>query len=504
MKKTLLSFLLISFISISGLSAQTDVKRIDRLIEKAQKQWNVPGMAVAVVKDSQIFLSKGYGILEKDKKDEVNGESLFAIASNTKGFLSSAIATLVAEGKLSWDDKVKDYLPYFELYDPYVTNEVTIEDLLSHRVGLGTFSGDAIWYKSELPAKEIIKLAKSVPQAYSFRAGYGYSNLMFITAGEVVRAVTGKPWDEYVIERFLGPLGMNRTITSTNQLVEKGNFAIPHKTQMDKNTPIEWVNWDNMSAAGAIISSSDDMAKWMIMHLNNGSYNGKALLRPEQQNILWTLHNNNILSSNAKKSIPGRHFSGYGLGFGLQDYFGRMMVSHGGGYDGMYSRVVMIPDEKIGVVILTNSMSGISTPLSYAIINEFIEEDERNWIKDFYTPQTKDKRIVALQEAKLSGTKPTLQLSLYTGEYLADMYGDITISQEGKDLKLSFSHSPKLSATLKHWHKDTWQLIWDETHAWFDFGLVTFQLNDALNVTGMKMNVPNGDIFFDEYEIVKK
>lgn len=504
MRKALLSSLLIVLISISGLSAQTSVKKLDQLIEKARKQWNVPGMAVAVVKDGEVFLSKGYGTLEKDKSEKVNGKSLFAIASNTKGFLSSAIATLVEEGKLSWNDKVTDYLPYFEVYDPYVTNEITIKDLLSHRVGLGTFSGDAIWYKSELPASEIIKLMKYVPQEFSFRAGYGYSNLMFITAGEVVRAVTGKSWDEYVKERFLMPLGMSRTITSTNQLEQKGNFATPHKTQLDENTPIRWVNWDNMSAAGAIISSSDDMAKWMIMHLNGGEYNGTQLLSANQQNVLWSFHNTSILSTNYKKNNPGTHFSGYGLGFGLRDYYGRLMVRHGGGYDGMYSQVVMIPEEKMGIVILTNSMSGISSPLSFAIINQFIDAEQKDWIAESFSPQTEDERIIALKNAKLSGTSPTLKLNQYTGKYHADMYGEMSVGKEGGDLKLSFSHSPKLGAKLKHWHKDTWEIIWDETHAWFDFGLVTFTLNDKLEVIGMKMNVPNGDIFFDEYEIIKK
>lgn len=501
--KRLLLFI-ISLFLIHTINAQVKTKDIDALVEKARKQWNVPGLSVAVVKDGEVFLSKGYGLIEVDKKAKVDNETLFAIASNTKGFVSSAIANLVAEGKLNWEEKVKDYLPYFELYDPYVTNDITIRDLLCHRAGLGTFSGDAIWYKSELPAEEIIKLAKHVPQAYPFRGGYGYSNLMFITAGEVIRAVTNKAWDDYVKETFFKPLEMDRTVTSTNELAASGNAANPHKTQLDQNQPIEWTNWDNMSAAGAIISSSDDMAKWMIMHLKNGVINGDTLLDPVQQNTLWTLHNNYTLSARGKEVIPGRHFSGYGLGYGLQDYYGRMIVSHGGGYDGMYSRLAMMPDENIGVMVLTNSMSGISTPLTYAIFNMFIEEDKQDWVANFHSPQQEDSRIVKLKENRRTGTTSTLQQAEYAGNYFADMYGDISVKEEGEKLRLHFSHSPKLSATLTHWHHDTWQIEWDETHAWFDFGLVTFHLNDNLEVTGMKMNVPNGDIFFDEYEIMRK
>ena len=177
--------LTVFFLLPNILLAQFDLKKTDRYIEEARKIYNVPGLAIAIVKDGQIVLNKGYGVLRENKKDKVDEQTLFAIASNTKAFVSSALATLVYEGKLNWDDKVKKHLPYFELYDPYVTSEVTVRDLLCHRVGLGTFSGDAIWYKSELSAEEVIKLTKNVPQDFSFRSGYGYSNLMFITAGEV-------------------------------------------------------------------------------------------------------------------------------------------------------------------------------------------------------------------------------------------------------------------------------------------------------------------------------
>ncbi len=499
-----ISILFLLFFLVQELSAQVKTKEIETLIEKAQKQWNVPGLAVAVVKDGEIVLSIGFGVIEEGKMEKINSETLFAIASNTKGFVASALAKLVSEGKISWHDKVKTYLPYFELYDPYVSSDIIILDLLSHRSGLGTFSGDAIWYKSELPAEEIVKLTKYVPQAFAFRAGYGYSNLMFITAGEVIKAVTDMPWDEYVKASFFQPLGMERTITSTTQLEAKGNAATPHKTQLDQNTPINWTNWDNMSAAGAIISSSDDMAQWMMMHLKNGVVNGDTLLSPEKQNNLWTLHNNYTLSENSRTTIPGRHFTGYGLGFGLQDYFGRMMVSHGGGYDGMYSRLAMMPDENLGVVVLTNSMSGIATPLTYAIFNLFIKEDKQDWIANFYQPQKQDERIIKLKENRLTGTSPDLELSQYAGKYYADMYGDFSVKLEEDQLRLYFSHSPDLSASLTHWHNNTWQIEWDNTHAWFDFGLLTFLLNDNMEVSGMKMNVPNDDIFFDEYEIVKK
>ena len=495
----LTAFTLTLFTAISQ-----DLKKIEKYIEEARKTYNVPGLSVAIVKDGEVVLSKGFGVVEEGKKDKVDGETLYAIASNTKAFISSALATLVSERSIDWNDKVREYLPDFEMYDHYVTNELTIRDLLCHRAGLGTFSGDAIWYKSELPASEIVKKIKYVPQAYSFRGGYGYSNLMFITAGEIITKVSGMPWTEYLEKTFFVPLGMNRTITSTNDLDSKGNAATPHKTKPEENTPIKWTNWDNMGAAGGIISSTDDMAKWLILQLNQGIQGTDTLLTPRQQNLLWSLHNNYILSDWSRGRVPGRHFTGYGLGWGLQDYYGRMMVSHGGGYDGMYSRVVMVPDEELGVVVLTNSMSGISTPLCYYIVNQYIEEDTRDWAKEFYRAPSTDRRITALKEKRQPDTNPSLPITALAGEYYADMYGDINVIIEEGELRLGFSHSPLLNATLEHWHHDTYQIKWDEEHAWFDFGLVTFNIDEGMNVRGLSFNVPNGDIFFDEYNVIRK
>ncbi len=504
MRNIKLSFLSFFLFASTLVSAQVDLKKIEKYIESARTKHEVPGLAVAIVKDGKVLMSKGFGTLEKGGKQNVDGNTLFAIASNTKAFVSSSIAKLVSEGKIGWDDKVVDYLPYFALYDPYVTEEVTIRDLLCHRVGLGTFSGDAIWYKSELSAEEVIKKVKNVPQAYSFRGGYGYSNLMFITAGEVIKKVTGLTWEEYVKQNFFSPLGMSRTITTISDLEAKGNYATPHKTYLGESTPIEWTRWDNMGAAGGVISSTSDMAQWMIMNLNSGVFKDKEILDKNQQNTLWTLHNNYNLSIGAKEFLPGRHFAGYGLGWGLQDYYGRMIVSHGGGYDGMYSRVAMMPDEKIGVVVLTNSMSGISTPLTYYIFNQFIGEDKQDFIETFYRAPNDFANVPEIKAARLEDTRPSKAITDYAGEFYASMYGDISVRYENEKLRLVFSHSPELSATLEHWHNDTFEIKWDKVHAWFDFGLATFELDDQLEITGMKLNVPNNDIFFHEYDIVKK
>jgi CubicO group peptidase (beta-lactamase class C family) len=505
MKKLLSLLLLFLFISVQ---AQVDVKAIDKYIEQARKDWNVPGMSVAIVKDGKVVLSKGYGVKEIGGKDKVDDNTLFAIASNSKAFVASCIARLVEEGELSWKDKVRDYLPYFTLYgDEYVSSMVTVEDLLCHRVGLGTFSGDVIWYKTEKTPEEVIKQAAYVPEAFEFRDGYGYTNLMFIAAGEVIRKVTGEPWEAHVKKHFMNPLGMSNTVISVNDIPE--NTATPHKPTLENGTvPIEWASWDAPSAAGGIISSSTDMAKWMMMNLNGGEWNGKQYIEKEQQNLLWTPHNNFKLSEDAKESIPGRHFAGYGLGWSVMDYHGTMAVSHGGGYDGMYSRVMMVPDLKLGVVVLTNTMEGISTPLAYYIVNQYMKKDMRDWSAE-YLERARSRNghkedVEERKAARKTGTKPSVEVADLEGTYFDPMYGDISIVETNGQLRMSFQDAPLLSATLEHWHFDTYEIKWDQEHAWFDFGTVSFELDNNLKVEGIEFDVPNGDIFFHELHPKKK
>lgn len=495
------------FLFISG-QAQVDVKAIDKYIEQARKDWNVPGMAVAIVKDGEVVLSQGYGVKKIRNKDKVDDNTLFAIASNSKAFVASCIARLVEEGKLSWKDKVRDYFPYFTLYgDEYISSMVTVEDLLCHRVGLGTFSGDVIWYKSEKSPETIIKNAAYVPEAYEFRDGYGYTNLMFIAAGEVIKKVTGEPWENYVKKNFMEPLGMINTVISISDLPE--NAATPHKPTLKNGTvPIEWASWDAPSAAGGIISSSTDMAKWMMMNLNGGEWDGKQYIDKEQQNLLWTPHNNFKLSERSKESIPGRHFAGYGLGWSVMDYHGTMAVSHGGGYDGMYSRVMMIPDLKLGIIVLTNTMEGISTPLTYYIVNQYLKKDMRDWSVEFLErARSRNRHKEEVEERKAArkmGTTPSVEESSLVGTYYDPMYGGITVSHDEGKLRIAFQDAPLLGATLEHWHYDTYEIKWDQEHAWFDFGTVSFELDNNLNVEGIEFDVPNGDIFFHELHPKKK
>lgn len=501
MKKLLLLLLLVPLISFSQHNVNLD--ELDQYYNKMVKDWDVPSMAIAVIQDGEVIHSKAYGVIEDGKDTQADSNSLYAIASNSKAFTATILAMLVEEGKVSWDDKVQQYIPYFQLYDPWVSAETTIKDLLCHRVGLGTFSGDIIWYKSSLSSEAIIRNFKDIPQDYNFRDGYGYSNLMYITAGQVIKEVTGKSWSENVHERIFTPLGMNRTITSPNDLKDKGNYATPHARKDNENIPIDWVDWQEIGALGGIISSVNDLSKWMTFNMNHGVWMGDTLLSSASINKLWTPHNNFPVNHTSRNDFAQK-FNGYGLGWKIGDYRDKMLVGHTGGYDGMISAFHFLPDEKTGVIVLTNgSKSPIMAATYYTLDKLLGVENPKDWsanhLKRVNQRAEKDEKAIEERKAnRIKKTKPSLLLDDYAGTYHSSIYGNIEISVSGKNLKIKFEHSPDLSATLTHWHYDVFKIEWDNIHAWFDFGTVQFNMDNNLKITGIDFDVPNHDIFFEE------
>jgi len=497
------------FISI-GMTGQTeskvDLEELDRYYKQMVKDWDVPSASIGIVKDGKLIFTGNYGVLEKGKKGKPNEQTLYAIASNSKAFTSTIIGMLVQEGKLDWNDKVKKHLPYFALYDPWVSENTTIRDILSHRVGLGTFSGDNIWYKSNLTSEEIIKHIKYVPQAYDFRAGYGYSNLMYITAGEIIKTVTGKSWSENVKELILDPLDMNRTISSLEDLEEKGNYATPHARKNDENYVIPWVNWDNVAATGGIISSVEDVSKWMVFNMNNGIHKGDTLLTKRTRNMVWTPHNNFTVDHTSENDFE-RHFNSYGLGWGLSDYHGRMKVGHTGGYDGMITAVTMIPDENLGVVVLTNGVKSPIMSATYYALDMFLGVETKDWsavgLERTNEYLKGDTRISDRKEKRVLNTKPSVSLESIIGDYKSDVYGKISILNENDQLRLVFDHTPLLSAQLTHWHYNVWEIKWEHPQAWFSFGTIKINTDNNLEVIGFDFDVPNDDFFFEELKPIK-
>jgi len=332
---------------------------------------------------------------------------------------------------------------------------------------------------------------------------------MFIAAGEVVATAAGMPWQDFVEERILTPLAMDRTVTSVEELAGVSNVATPHKNRTDGIFPIDWYNWDAMAAAGGIISSVSDMARWMKARLNHGELDGVRLFSEESSWLMWTIHTPRSISVEGRRSEPTTHFRGYGLGWGLNDYRGRLVASHGGGYDGMFSRVVLVPEEGLGIVVLTNSMTGVGTAIANTILDAFLGAPERDWSGPMLEDWREGRREFEARQSRIlaegmEGAGPSLPLSAYAGRYGGDLYGDATVSLEEGGLVLRLLPNPDLVADLTHLHHDTFLIRWRKTFAWFGVGSATFLLDPTGRVTEMEMDVPNDDFWFDELEFERK
>ncbi len=503
--------LLCSFLVLPQVQAQTKVEltKLDAYYQKALKEWDVPGMAIAIVKDDSVIFAKGYGVLNNKTGGKVDANTIFGIASNSKAYTAAALATLVDAGKIKWQDKVKKYVPYLQLYDPFVTENLTIEDLLSHRVGLKTFSGDLLWYNTNYSREEIIKRMRYLKPTYGFRDGYGYSNLMFITAGQVIENVTGKTWESYIKETFLQPLGMSRTYTSVNDLKGVNNVASPHGfDENEKPYATTQVAWDNWNPAAGIFTSVNQQAQWMRLQLNQGSYKGKRIFSENASRNMWAPHNPIPVSKKAEEVIPSTHFTAAGLGWFVSDYEGRKLVYHGGGHEGMNSRTVLVPEEKLGIVILTNSMSGIMSPLANYTIDQFLDiQNSRDWSRfnlDAIEKEKSEQQKLTKEKSKgKKKSKPVRDLSDYAGTYRSKLYGDATIILKNGKLELNLLPAPTLGGTLNFWQHDIFELDWKNKYALLHPTKVRFLIGEDGSIAEMRLDSNNPDFHFDELEFIK-
>lgn len=488
-------------------SLDARVKEIDEYATKAGRDWKVPGFALAIVKDDKVVFTKGYGVRKLGETAPVDEHTLFAIASNSKAFTAAALGTLVDEGKIKWDDPATKYLPGFQLYDPYATRELTVRDLLSHRSGLATFGGDLLWYEANYDRQEILRRIRFLKPTSSFRSRYGYQNIMFLAAGEIVPSVTGKSWDDYVRERFFAPLGMRRTVTSIAAFKNMDNIAAPHNELDGQLRVVRYSNVDAAGGAAAINSSVADMAHWLRLLLARGKHDGKQLFSAAVSREMWMPNTIIPIGEQAEKFNPTRHFHAYGLGFFLSDYQGRKVASHGGGLDGMISQVAMMPEENLGLVVLTNS----ETPLSTALVNKVFDTmlgvaARRDWSAEMLE-RTRQGELAARAEEKMieasrrANTRPSLALSDYAGNYGGEMFGEARVTEENGKLVVRLVPSPNFVGDLEHWHFDTFRIRWRESVSYpFGRGFVTFVLDPQGKVGEMKLDVPNPDFDFKELE----
>jgi CubicO group peptidase (beta-lactamase class C family) len=478
-------------------------------LEAMRQEWQVPGVGVAIVHRDRVLMASGMGVQQVDQTVPVDGQTLFAIASNTKAFTTMALAKLVERGKLSWDDPVRKHLPDFALHDRWISTELNVRDLVTHRSGLGTFSGDLLWWASDYSRKELTSKLRHLPPEGTFRSHYGYSNVLYIVAGQVIEAVSGESWESFVQKEILRPLGMHRTLVSVRDLVSAGNYAQPHKTLPNRSQPIPWMNWDNMAPAGSLISSPEDMAKWVAALLRNASQLEGPLVKQKTLLDLWAPQTIVPISDASASRFPSTHFRAYGSGWALSDYHGRKLIAHGGGYDGMYSQVMLVPQEQLGVVVLTNSMTGYPSAATYELIDLALELPHRDWSGENLELFRKSRqafrdRIDKAIQPVAKNTKPSHPMTDYQGVFECPMYGQVKVDAAGDQLKIAFLRTPGLTGTLQHLHYDTFVIHWDQQYAWFDEGTAHFVCNANGLFDRIELNVPNEDLWFHELNLKRR
>ena len=432
----------------------------DAYVRSALAAWKVPAVSIAIVRNDSIVYAKGYGVREVGKPTPVDERTVFAIGSSSKAFTAAAVAMLVDSGKVRLDAPAGAYLPGFQLHDNYASREITVRDLLSHRSGLAR--GELIWYGSENSRDEILRRVQFLPPSWSFRSQFGYQNIMYLAAGQVVAKVTNQSWDDFIKTRLFQPLGMTSSSTSITALRGIDNVATPHAEVNDTVRAIPYRNIDNIAPAGSINSNALDMAQWVRLQLGSGKYAGKQLV---SKRMVDEMHAPQIVIRGMGQMNPSAHLMAYGLGWFLSDYEGKYLVQHGGNIDGMTALVAMLPEEKYGVAILAN-MTGTNLPtaLMLRLFDAHLRRPAKDWSGQM-RQRADSMRTVALAAQQRQGpqrvpnTKPSLALSAYAGTYADSAYGTLQVTESNGALSLAYG--PNWRGPLEHYHFDTFRMRLD-------------------------------------------
>ena len=472
------AILCVLILQSAAIAQQEPLAGFDAYVAKTVQQWRTPGLAIAVVKDGQIVFSKGYGVRELGKPGVVDAQTIFAVGSTTKAMTAGLVGMLVDEKKLGWDDPVVKHLPWFQLKDPYLTREITVRDLLTHRAGLG--NADYLWYGQTTEPQEILRRVRLLEASYSLRSSFIYQNVMYAAAGAVVEAVSGQSWEQMMRTRLFEPLGMRRSIATAATLARQPNVAMPHDIIDGELRVIENATVDGVAPAGSVWSSVEDMSKWTRMLLDGGTVDGRVLLKPETVAELFrpqAMVTAQAFYPTARLTKP--HWTTYGLGWFQQDYRGRAVDFHTGSIDGMVAIHGLVRDERLGVFILANrDHAELRHALMLNVFDRFSGGSDRDWSAELLTlygdlQKEADERRRKEESRRVTGTSPSLPLQRYAGTYSDPLYGDVVISTEGGRLRARYGTA--YVGALEHWNYDTFRAQWDAR--WRGTALVTFVLD---------------------------
>jgi CubicO group peptidase (beta-lactamase class C family) len=514
--KTLSKILCVSAIAGALVACSDSVKvepeegtsleqKIRQTAEQSLDAFNIPGLAVVAVKDGEVVLAEGFGVRDVESQEPVTPTTLFGIASHTKAFTAAAMATLVEQGKVDWDDKVIEHLPSFKLADPYITRELTIRDLLSHRSGLGLGAGDLmIWPNTDKTTDEVIAGLANVPIEHGFRERFDYNNLMFVTAGEVISEVSGMPYHQYVEQTLFEPMQMDESTIGFSRIDASYDNVAVGTIEMDGELhrfPLDFL--EDFSAAGATAASVDDMSRWLLTLLNEGeTLTDKRLFKEESLHDMWQLTTPLPVSADAAEQ--GTYFRGYGLGWFVKDYYGVKHVSHSGGILGMLSFTTVIPEKEFAITVMSNQQAfGALTAIVQESLEEVLDVPDQDWVANEskkyheFIQKKSDFKVEAVEDPQSA-----LALYKYAGTYKDAWYGDVVISEQDDSLRIDFTHTEMLKGSLEHYNGNTFIVRWDEplleADAFIDFNV---NRNNEIKTATMEAVADFTDFSFDFHNL---
>jgi CubicO group peptidase (beta-lactamase class C family) len=481
---------------------------IDALAARAMERFQTPGLAIGVVKNGELVYAEGHGVLDIGGSEQVDANTVFQIASLTKAFTAAALGILVDEGRLGWDGRVIDYLPDFRMYDPWVTREFTIRDLLTHRSGLGLGAGDLLfWPQAKSTRADIVKAMRHLKPETSFRTAYAYDNLLYVIAGEVVGAISGVPWEDFVEQRIMRPLGMTECRSIPDRVEGVENRATPHMVVDGELKTTFFSGGGATAAAGAINCNISGLARWASMLLANGELpEGGRLLSEETCAELWKPVT--LLSVRDEDLEHARtHFTAYALGWGLKDFHGYLHVGHSGGLQGMTTYIALLPELGVATIVLTNMWSPASRAISNQILQAEASESTEDWVEIYAgaAQERADEARQAVEKAfaeRNAESKPTLALEAYAGTYRDPWYGDVFVELDGDRLVMRFGRTELLTGELEHFQYDTFVARWEDRSLFGD-AYASFSINAEGEVESVKMKAlsPDADFSFDFHHL---
>jgi len=519
LKPCVRAFTAMSLVLAATSAAAAPPPGFDQRVEELRKAFGVPGVTITIVEDGKTTLARGWGVRDITTNQPVDADTIFFTGSTGKAFTTAALATLVDAGKIKWDDKVIDHMPDFRMWDPWVTREMTIRDLLVHRSGLGLGEGDLLFLpNSTLSRKETVRRIRYLKPATSFRSGYAYDNILYMAAGQLIEEVSGETWEKYIHDHVFGPLGMRNSTDTDAEFHANPNHARPHsrsggaihglgkQSPLDENATIA----QNAAPAGGLAISANDMSRWLLAQLGRGKIPGsdKRLFTEAQSNEMWTgVVPTPIRHFPAQFAATEPNFNLYALGWDISDYRGAKVVGHDGAVLGSQATIALLPKQNVGIFIAANSEDGeIILGLRDELLDHYLGASLNRWPEKFHEWKIGRLNAAAKQvqtaAAKPAAIGPSLPLERYAGEYTDPWYGTIKVSQSGKDLAIAFPHSSGMEGPLTHYQYDTFRT--NPALDWVEPAYVTFSIgaDGKVDRVTMKPVSPAADFSWDYQDLL--